>query len=138
MLTIMDTTESLTSTHRRIAESNPQLAARGQLGNVNAIKHGLYSHLFRATELGRLDDVKPVSLREEIDMFRLTIRRLVDRSAEFDEPEMHLRYVVVLSHALAQLTRMVRAQAFLPASDDVAEIISQAIAETAAELGIHL
>jgi hypothetical protein len=33
---------------------------------------------------------------------------------------------------------MVRTQAMLPASDDVAEIISQAITETMEEMGIHL
>lgn len=120
------------------APHTPPRRRGGQPGNSNALKHGLYARLFPANEFGRLVDVKLVSLQGEIDMFRLVIRRLVDRSSEYDAPELHLRYVVVLCHALSQLTRMVRTQAMLPASDDVAEIISQAITETMEEMGIHL
>ncbi len=47
----------------------------GQLGNLNAFKHGLYSKQFQKREL--LDLEEAGNLQEEIGMMRLVTRRLL-------------------------------------------------------------
>ena len=108
---------------------NPPRTRGGQPGNTNALKHGLYARLFRASELARLADVKPTSLQEEIDMFRLIIRRLIDHSRDLGDLQDEMRYIVVLSHALGELTRMVKVQQILPRSSAAIDAFEQALAE---------
>jgi hypothetical protein len=125
----IDTTSTQLSTPPRV----PRRRRGGQPGNTNALKSGLYARLFRASELARLQDITPASLQDEIDMFRLIIRRLIQRSGDIADLDMEMRYIVVLSHALGELTRMVKVQNLLPSSSEAWDAFQQALDELAQE-----
>jgi uncharacterized protein YjcR len=52
--------------------SNPRGAPKG---NLNALKHGFYSRLFRDAESSEADDDQLVNLENEITLLRVMIRR---------------------------------------------------------------
>ena len=85
----------------------------GQKGNLNAIKHGFYSRLFRRSELKQLQALSNPGLSDEIEMLRLIIRRVIDRASEAETFDQLLRYLTTLSMATAQLSRLLRTQRLL-------------------------
>ncbi|MEA3439735.1 MAG: hypothetical protein U9R58_05580 [Chloroflexota bacterium] len=100
-----------------------------QPGNRNALKHGYYSPLFRSAELKNLKALSNPGLSDEIEMLRLVICRIVERASDetltFDQ---HLRYLNAISHATAQLSRLIRTQALLVGEvDQIEKALIQAL-----------
>jgi len=53
-----------------------------QPGNTNAVKHGFYSRQFRPQEISDLDSILMGNLDDEINMFRIVMRRVFDLAHE--------------------------------------------------------
>jgi len=85
-------------------------------GNLNALKHGFYSRVFRKMELGDLQSVPLKDLQDEISMLRVLIRRVVEFSQQASTLDEYLRLLSTLSQATANLGRLVRTQHLLAAS----------------------
>jgi hypothetical protein len=93
--------------------SPPKKRSRGaQPGNFNALKHGFYSRQFRS--------------REHIDLDAL----LTEDIAEC------LATLKAISAASARLTNMLRVQKLIGKSNDIPDLITQAIAEVNQELNL--
>jgi hypothetical protein len=93
------------------SEDTPPRRGRGAPpGNLNAVKHGFYSKIFRLTELEQLPELPQADLAREIDLLRLIIKRTVDRCGEAESFDTQLRFLSVLSQATAQLTRLLNIQ----------------------------
>ena len=113
-------------------------------GNLNALKHGYYARSLSARSLsartlrrqqhrslqpaGELAQASAspqvASLQAEIDMFRLIVRHVALRCRQINDLDQELRYVSVLSHSLATLSRLVKTQQLL-ASGEVDQVIAQ-------------
>ena len=118
-----------------------------QPGNLNALKHGLYSAQFKAIELKAVDKatqgLPAPSVSEEIAMSRLILKRLVDRVAAEEMPlETNLRVCWIIIQSACRIGRMLALeQALVKNAPDtepsVAEIMSRALEEALFELGIN-
>jgi len=96
------------STHRRPG---------AQPGNTNAVKHGLYSPRFPQLAAGDRGKVKYTGVRDEIDMLRMSIRRVVEMSEAIHSLPEALSYLRVLALASMSLSRLVRAQKLIADSE---------------------
>ena len=107
----------------------------GQKGNLNALKHGFYSHLFRSKELDQLRALSQTGLSDEIEMLRLIIRRVIDRAGEAETFDQLLRYLTTLSMATAQLSRLLRTQRLLVGEvNQIEESLKQVLQELNQEI----
>ena len=79
-------------------------------GNLNALKHGFYSHLFRKIELGDLQALPLDGLQDEIGMLRVLIRRVMELAQDVQDLDQALRLLNTLSLATANLSRLVKTQ----------------------------
>ena len=79
-------------------------------GNLNALKHGFYSHLFRKIELGDLQALPLEGLQDEIGMLRVLIRRVMELAQDVQDLDQALRLLNTLSLATANLSRLVKTQ----------------------------
>jgi len=97
-------------------------------GNTNALKHGFYSPRFRDNELEDLKALIEPGLTDEIAMLRIIIRRTVDRVDEIENLDQQLRFISTLSHASAQLSRLLRTQRLLVGEvSQIEQALQQAI-----------
>jgi len=85
----------------------------GQPGNKNALTHGFYSKTFAPAEDRDIDEIKQISLDSEIDMLRVSIRRIFDLTAGVADPVQAVRYVHVLTRAVTSLDHLVVRQNML-------------------------
>jgi len=101
-------------------------------GNLNALKHGFYSHLFRKIELGDLQALPMEGLEDEIGMLRVLIRRVMELAQDVQDLDQALRLLSTLSLATANLSRLVKTQHLLSTSFSefdatVDEVISELV-----------
>ena len=85
----------------------------GQPGNLNAATHGFYSRQLKPADLTELDQAQIASLDQEIELLRISIRRLIEMGSEpqtIAEAADQLRTVCL---AFQTLTSLVRTQQFL-------------------------
>ncbi len=110
---------------------NPRGAPKG---NLNALKHGFYSRLFRASEHQELPD-DLVDLEHEITLLRVMIRRTMLLADGIDDIKAATRVLDALGAAAARLAALLRAQKMLTGNQSgMAEEISIAIQRVNAEL----
>jgi len=113
-----------------------------QPGNLNALRHGLYSAQFKAAELKAVDKAAggTPSASEEIAAARLILKRFIDRVAgEEMDLETHMRATWVIVQSAARLCRMLALEQSLlrnAPSDEpsVKEIMSAALEAALAEI----
>ena len=83
----------------------------GQLGNHNALKHGYYSSIFKATERRLLDQLPLTDLSAEIELIRVTNKRFLQalsasrNDLDFETQLTALRAVNLSAHSIATLLR---------------------------------
>ncbi len=85
---------------------NPRGAPKG---NLNALKHGYYSRLFRCRETDELPN-EPGSLESEITLLRVMIRRTTELAVGIDDLKEATRVLDALGAAAARLANLLRAQ----------------------------
>ena len=90
--------------------SSLQRRRGGQLGNINALKHGFYTRRLKTKDLTGVDTTDNKNLVEEIAIVRVFTRRLIeslDPDADAFEVAGTLRILCV---ALNTITRAIKAQ----------------------------
>jgi len=101
-------------------------------GNKNALKHGFYARNFTYQEIADIDDRKPISVTDEINLIRIFMRRVI---ASFDASNSSQQDLLDTFRALClgnmTLARLIRLH-LLPAminqsSDSLSEILSQVL-----------
>jgi hypothetical protein len=113
-------------------KTNPRGAPKG---NLNALKHGFYSRLFRSEENCELNEDESTSLEHEITLLRVMIRRTMALADGIDDLKDATRVLDALGAAAGRLANLLRAQKSLaePRSQ-VADEISIAIQQVNQEL----
>jgi hypothetical protein len=112
--------------------ANPRGAPKG---NLNALKHGFYSRLFRGSESSELEDDQLVSLENEITLLRVMMRRTMELADGIDDLRETTRVLDALGAAAGRLANLLRAQKSLRAPQaSVADEISVAIQQVNQEL----
>lgn len=102
-------------------------------GNLNALKHGFYSRLFRESENELPND--QASLEHEITLLRVMIRRTMLLADGIDDLKEATRALDALGAAASRLASLLRAQKILADNrSGVADEISIAIQQVNAEL----
>ena len=103
-------------------------------GNLNALKHGFYSRLFRNSEITELPE-EAASLEHEITLLRVMIRRTMLLADGIDDLREATRVLDALGAAAARLANLLRLQKSLHENHaQVADEISIAIQQVNAEL----
>ena len=105
-------------------------------GNLNALKHGFYSRGFRTMDIADLDTMLENGLESEINMLRVSTRRLLELSQENTDVDQGIHLLSVLGATATRLAGLMRAQAILggKAQDDTLNIIIRALADVNKEL----
>ena len=104
-------------------------------GNLNALKHGYYSRLFRKIESSDLQDAPADNLENEIALLRVMIRRTMELADGIDDLREATRVLVALGAASGRLANLLRAQKSLNTPHPgVADEISIAIQQVNQEL----
>jgi hypothetical protein len=129
---------SITDQEAAMADENPipRRRAGGQPRNLNALKHGFYSRLYRAGEIEDLEETGAPSLSDEITMLRVLMRRMFEQAMQ-DDPDLEtwIKCTDMLGKTSHHLSALMRAQANLAGqSQDVASALTEALAEVLKEL----
>jgi hypothetical protein len=104
-------------------------------GNLNALKNGFYSRLFRQSECGDLSVDQSASLEHEITLLRVMIRRTMELADGIDDLREATRVLDALGAAAGRLASLLRIQKNLnERRSSVADEISIAIREVNKEL----
>ena len=104
------------------------------IGNLNALKHGFYSRLFRNCEVSELPE-ESNSLEHEITLLRVMIRRTMQLADGIDDLKEATRVLDALGAAAGRLANLLRLQKSLTeAHSQLADEISIAIQQVNAEL----
>jgi len=104
-------------------------------GNLNALKHGLYSRQFQEPERADLNHLSR-SLQEEINLLRKLNRRIEKLTSEESYDLKQLGYLVdLIGKTSCRISTLLLAEQKLnAASNEHAGILTQAMAETLSEL----
>jgi hypothetical protein len=96
-------------------DSPPNLTRRrgGQPGNINAATHGFYSRQLQPVDLAEIDQAQFASVDQEIELLRISIRRLIETSVQPKTIAEANDQVRTLCLAMQTLTSLVRIQHFL-------------------------
>lgn len=108
----------------------------GQPGNTNALKHGFYARKFHKFEEDDLQVALQGKLQDEIDMLRITIRRVFDLATDKTlDLESSSRALGTLGVASTRLAGLLSTQKLLYGKqDEVMLALHQAIKEVNEEL----
>ncbi len=87
--------------------TNPRGAPKG---NLNALKHGFYSRLFRLSESNDLSDDEAVNLENEITLLRVMMRRTAELADGIDDITQATKVLVALGAAAGRLASLLRTQ----------------------------
>jgi hypothetical protein len=104
-------------------------------GNLNALKNGFYSRLFRTGESNDILQAEPGELEHEITLLRVMIRRTMELAEGIDDLKEASRALDALGAAASRLAGLLRTQKHLREKDATySEEISIAIREMNEEL----
>ena len=84
-----------------------------QPGNNNAIKDGFYSRYYKRRDITDLQKHDFEGLKDEIELFRVQIRRISEMSADIKNLHEALDFLNCFSHAFQSLSRLVRTNYFV-------------------------
>jgi methyl-accepting chemotaxis protein len=82
-------------------------------GNLNALKHGFYSRLFRSSESNDLTEDEAVNLENEINLLRVMMRRTIELADGIDDIAQATKVLVALGAAAGRLASLIRTQRFM-------------------------
>jgi uncharacterized protein YjcR len=104
------------------------------IGNLNALKHGFYSRLFRTGEVKELPD-EAANLDHEITLLRVMIRRTMQLADGVEDLKEATRVLDALGAAANRLANLLRLQkSLIENRSQLADEISVAIQQVNAEL----
>jgi hypothetical protein len=116
--------------------SSPKRPRGAPPGNLNALKHGFYSRGFRKMDIDDLDAMLEDGLDSEINMLRVSTRRLLELTQDNADVDTGIRLLTVLGTTSTRLANLLRAQSLLGGDrqDDLYNQITQALDELNQEL----
>ena len=107
----------------------------GQPGNINALRHGFYSSLFKPLEARDLEDIVSTGLEDEIAMLRVATRRAYKLANDADDIDQMIKALGALGLASIRTSRSLKAQKEIGDDDLALDAISSAINEVLKERG---
>lgn len=107
----------------------------GQPGNINALRHGFYSRLFKPLETKDLEDILSIGLEDEIAMLRVATRRAFQLANDADDIDQMIKALGALGLASIRTSRLLKAQKELGDGYQALDAISTAINEVLKERG---
>jgi hypothetical protein len=119
--------------------SVPLARTRGaQPGNLNALKHGLYSRQLRDMPTADIDALSAADLDSEIAMLRTLIARTLELSQDLKDVHDAVKVLGAMSNASGRLSSMLRTQKLLSAhkGDETLDAIDWALSEIIKEFDI--
>ncbi len=110
---------------------NPRGAPKG---NLNALKNGFYSRLYRSAENNDLAENQASDLGHEIKLLRVMIRRTMELADGIDDLREATRVLDALGVAASRLSSLLKTQKSLnkntsPMADEISIAIQQVNAE---------
>jgi hypothetical protein len=104
-------------------------------GNLNALRHGIYSEQLRGADISALQGIEPTSIKDEITVLRVIIRRLIELIKKAGSVEELTALVHNLTAVTNSLGRLIRVYSAVKASkSDGDRIFEDVIAQIAREL----
>jgi len=107
-----------------------------QPGNLNAVKHGLYSRYLRAGEAANPDALDVHSLEPEINLLRVLIGRTLALAEGVEDVETSVKVLGALGMTANRLAVLMRAQQALPPPSDSKDVLTQALEALCKEWGL--
>ncbi len=107
----------------------------GQPGNINALRHGFYSSLFKPLEVKDLENILSTGLKDEIAMLRVATRRAFELANDADDIDQMIKALGALGLASICTSRSLKAQKEIGDDDLALDAISSAINEVLKERG---
>jgi len=118
------------------ARPGPKRKPGAQPGNLNAVKHGLYTRYLRSGEASPSEALEARSLEPEISLLRVLIQRTLALAEEVEDVEMSIKLLSALSLTASRLALLMRAQQALPASSGSKDALTQALEAFSKEWGL--
>jgi hypothetical protein len=105
-------------------------------GDAPVKRHGFYSRYLHQGELQDLEALGDNGLEPEINLLRISMRRLLEQSADVEDIETGIRLLTVLGLSATRLASLLRTQSGLGGSrqDELYKTITEALAEVNKEL----
>lgn len=111
------------------------MAKRGaQPGNLNALKHGFYSRIFKKVEIEHLELFDEVNLRDEIILMRIIINRIFNMSQDIDSPETLSNLLNSLGMAAIRMASLMKTEKILNEGDNFNKMLVIALNDVAKEM----
>ena len=112
----------------------------GQPGNLNAYKHGFYSHRFNDAENIGLEAYLSSGLDSEVAMLRVFTRRVFELADGIQDLNEARQSLGALGLAATRLAALLKSQMFLEGdqSDEVKQTISQCLTDIVDELKLKV
>jgi len=85
----------------------------GQPGNINAATHGFYSRQLQPTDLAEIETTRYASVDQEIELMRISIRRLIETTEQPKTSAEANDQVRTLCLAMQTLSSLLRTQCLL-------------------------
>lgn len=120
-------------TKNYIMTKNNKRKRGGQPGNINALRHGFYSSLFKPLEAKDLENILSTGLEDEIAMLRVATRRAFELANDADDIDQMIKALGALGLASIRTSRLLKAQKELGDGDQALDAISTAINEVLKE-----
>jgi hypothetical protein len=120
------------NTNNNIPNNNKRKRG-GQPGNINALRHGFYSSLFKPLEAKDLEDILSTGLEEEIAMLRVATRRALELAHDADDIDQTIKALGALGLASIRISRSLKAQKEIGDGDLALDAISGVINEVLKE-----
>jgi hypothetical protein len=108
----------------------------GQPGNSNAVKHGFYAAHFKAGETEALGALGEGGVQDEIDMLRVTMRRLFGMIDQAEEPAAIAATLEILANVSTTIAGLLKSQRLIEGGQSsLSDALSQALSEVTSEFG---
>jgi hypothetical protein len=121
----MTTNNNITKNSKRKRGAQPE--------NINALRHGFYSRLFKPYEAKEIEDILSTSLEDEIAMLRVATRRAFELANDADDINQMIKALGALGLAAIRTSRLLKAQKELGDGEQALDAISTAINEVLEE-----
>jgi hypothetical protein len=106
-------------------------------GNLNALKHGFYSEQLRRAEIAALEGVDPTSIKDEIGVLRVVVRRLIQLIKTSQSVPELTSLITTLSTLTGNLGRLIHVYSVVsPKKSEGDRILDEVLAKLTREFNL--
>jgi hypothetical protein len=106
-------------------------------GNLNALKHGFYSEQLRRAEIAALEGVDPTSIKDEIGVLRVVVRRLIQLIKISESVPELTSLITTLSTLTGNLGRLIHVYSVVsPKKSEGDRLLDEVLAKLTRELNL--